>query len=178
MGLEVPFLRPSELATDTSGSYEVLLHALDFYKKNKNYIPDTLILLQATSPFRTGKHIKEALTAYDASCEMLVSVKETKSNPYFTLREEDEKGWLFKSKEGNFTRRQDCPKVYEINGAIYVIDVKVLLKNSLGEFKKVRKYVMDEVNSHDIDTMMDWTLAEVLTKKNELCNNKSKSKRV
>lgn len=165
LGLDVPFLRPEELATDTAGSHEVLIHALDFFKKNKEYTPDTLILLQATSPFRTGNQIKEALALYDNTCEMLVSVKETKSNPYFVLKEEDENGWLVKSKEGNFTRRQDCPTVYEVNGAIYIINVDALQKTKLGELKKVRKYLMDEMSSHDIDTMFDWTIAEIINEK-------------
>jgi len=158
-GLDVPFLRPSHLASDIAGTYEVLLHAIEFYE-NKGYRPDTLILLQPTSPFRTSQHIKEALAQYDSTCEMVVSVKETKSNPYYILREESEEGWLVKSKEGNFTRRQDCPKVYELNGAVYIIEVETLKLKPLHEFKRIRKYEMDEVSSHDIDSMMDWEIAE------------------
>src|SRR6056297_1801952 len=60
LGLKVPFLRPIELATDTASTYDVLLHALNFYE-NKGYCSDVVILLQATSPFRTSKHIREAL---------------------------------------------------------------------------------------------------------------------
>ena len=164
MGLEVPFLRPSTLATDTSGTHEVLLHAIDFYEKS-GYFPDTLVLLQPTSPFRTGKHIKEALALFDDTCDMVVSVKETQSNPYYVLREENEEGWLVKSKQGNFTRRQDCPLVYELNGAIYVCRVDLVKIKQISEFDKVRKYVMDNLNSHDIDTTMDWELAEIIVSK-------------
>jgi CMP-N,N'-diacetyllegionaminic acid synthase len=162
LGQPVPFLRPEHLATDTSGSYEVLLHAIEFYEKTHHYLPDTLILLQVTSPFRNSFHIQEALKLYDENCEMVVSVKESAANPYYTLREENENGWLVKSKEGNFTRRQDCPKVYELNGAIYIINVKTLKQKALGEFTKVRKYLMDEKSSHDIDTPFDWMIAEKL----------------
>lgn len=161
LGLKVPFLRPAELATDTAGTYEVMLHAVHFYEAT-GYFPEVLILLQPTSPFRTEKHINEALALFDQSCEMLVSVKETKSNPYYVLREEDEEGWLVKSKEGNFARRQDCPKVYELNGAIYIIHVETLKSKPIHDFKKVRKYVMDERSSHDIDDMEDFSLAEIL----------------
>ena len=55
LGLQVPFLRPNDLASDTAGTYEVLLHALNHYETT-GYYPDTLILLQATSPFRTVTH--------------------------------------------------------------------------------------------------------------------------
>lgn len=162
-GLKVPFLRPPELATDTAGTYEVLLHAIH-YAESTGYKPDTVILLQPTSPFRTGKHIKEAMALFDDKCEMVVSVKETKANPYYTLREEDNEGWLYKSKEGNYTRRQDCPKVYEINGAIYIIQADALKKRPLHHMQKVMKYLMDELSSADIDSIFDWNYATYIMK--------------
>ena len=163
LGLTVPFIRPAALSTDTASTFEVLLHALEFYE-NREYVADTLVLLQATSPFRTEKHIKEALNEFDESCEMLVSVCETKSNPYYVLKEENSQGWLESSKVGDFTRRQDCPKVYELNGAIYIINVKALKEaKSLSEFTRVKKYVMDEQSSHDIDSPYDWKVAEIIT---------------
>ena len=159
LDLSVPFIRPAELATDYSGTNEVLLYAVNYYE-SKGYIPDTLILLQPTSPFRTAKHLREALNLFDDNCEMVVSVRETKSNPYFILREENDQGWLVKSKKSNFIRRQDCPKVYEINGAIYIVGINVLKEKPMQELYRVRKYLMDEVSSHDIDSMLDWELAE------------------
>lgn len=164
IGLSIPFLRPKHLASDIAGAHEVLLHTLEFYE-NKGYCPDTLVLLQSTSPFRTAQHLNEAVALYDVTCEMVVSVKQTKANPYYVLREENEQGWLVKSKEGNFVRRQDCPKVYEINGAIYIINVEALKSKLIQNFVKVRKYEMDEISSHDIDTFLDWEIAEVLVKK-------------
>ncbi|GAB1448389.1 hypothetical protein MASR2M44_13980 [Bacteroidota bacterium] len=155
------------MASDSAGTYEVLLHAVEFYE-NLGYFPDTIVLLQATSPFRTAKHIQEALSVFDDACEMVVSVKETKSNPYSVLREENEEGWLEKSKQGDFIRRQDSPKVFELNGAIYVIRCTALKTKPLHKFTKVRKYLMDEESSHDIDTPLDWLVAEALIKKNEL----------
>ena len=163
LGLEVPFLRPAELATDTSGTQEVLLHALSFVEGKELY-PETLVLLQPTSPFRNATHIKEALELYNNDLDMVVSVKETKSNPYYVLKEENNLGFLENSKKGEFTRRQDCPKVWELNGAIYVINVQSLKSKQISEFTKVKKYVMDEVSSHDIDTKMDWLLAENIFK--------------
>ncbi len=162
-GIKIPFLRPEELATDTSGSYEVLLHAIDFYEK-KGYKADTLILLQPTSPFRTSLQIQEAMKLFSNKIDMVVSVKETKSNPYYNLFEEEESGYLKKSKESNFNRRQDCPKIWEYNGAIYIINIDTLKKQNLSAFQKVIKYKMDEYSSHDIDTPFDWNLAELKLK--------------
>jgi CMP-N,N'-diacetyllegionaminic acid synthase len=164
LGLSVPFIRPKNLSTDTAGTYEVLLHALNYYE-NLGYFPDVIILLQPTSPFRTSKQIKEALELYTSNIDMIVSVKETKSNPYFVLREENENGFLVKSKDSNNIRRQDVPKVWELNGATYVINTKSLKNNTLNKFEKVKKYEMDEISSHDIDTLYDWELAQFLEKK-------------
>lgn len=160
-GYKVPFLRPKELSRDDSDSRSVLLHSLNFYTK-LNGTPDVVILLQPTSPFRNARHIEEALKLYYNSLDMVVSVKETDSNPYYVLFEETDMGYLRKSKEGNFTRRQDCPKVWEYNGAIYIINVKSLVNNRIGEFEKVIKYEMDAFSSIDIDNELDFMLAEFI----------------
>lgn len=165
LGIKVPSLRPKELASDNAGTYEVLLYEItQLDKKDKFY--DYFIFLQATSPFRTVKQIKEALILYNNNLDMLVSVKETKANPYFVLREEDENGFLVPSKSFTAARRQDAPKVWELNGAIYIINIKTLKEKPINQFTKVKKYVMDELSSLDIDTMMDWVLAENIIKYN------------
>ena len=163
-GLKVPFVRPPELASDTASSQEVLLHALDFYENKLGLLYKKIILLQPTSPLRNAKHISEAYSLWEDNIDMIVSVKESKANPYFNLFEERENGFLMKSKEGNFTRRQDAPKVWEYNGAIYIINVETLKKKHLREFKKIKKYVMPAEYSIDIDTELDWIMAEIIQK--------------
>lgn len=167
-GLKVPFVRPSELATDTAGTYEVLLHALNYYEQQgKTY--DVVILLQNTSPFRTPEQVKEALALYNSNLDMVVSVKECSANPYYCVFEENEYGYLNICKgDGSITRRQDAPKVYEYNGAIYVINPKSLKEMPLYKFTKRIKYVMDEKSSLDLDTMNDWHMAELLISKSSL----------
>lgn len=160
-GLEVPFKRPNFLGTDIAGTYDVLLHALEFYHNTGRGL-DRIILLQVTSPFRTGQHIKEALSLYQPGLDMIVSVKETRANPYFNLFEEDGNGFLVRSKKGNITRRQDCPAVYEYNGAIYIMDVQSLQKGPPLQFSRIKKYVMSEEDSLDIDTPVDWIIAEAI----------------
>lgn len=163
-GLKVPFVRPAELATDSAGTYEVLLHALDFYEKKGNHY-DALVLLQNTSPFRTAEHLKEALKLYTPDVDMVVSVKECAANPYYCVFEENSEGFLHVSKgDGTIYRRQDAPKVYEYNGAIYIINPESLRKQHMHQFKKRVKYVMDEMSSFDLDTMSDWKIAEMIKK--------------
>lgn len=161
-GLKVPFLRPKDLATDTASSRDVLLHALDYFQSVNNVLPDVIVLLQPTSPFRNTLHIKEALDMYNSNLDMVVSVNETKANPYYVLFEEDENGFLKKSKQSDALRRQDVPKVWEYNGAIYLINPKSISDKSISDFDKVVKYEMDEFSSHDIDTVLDWRVAEIL----------------
>ena len=162
MGLKVPFLRPAELAGDKSGTYEVLLHALDYYQ-NQGIDYDTLVLLQPTSPFRTADDITNAIALYSPDIDMVVTVKEAASNPYYNCYETDDEGFLHISKgEGTYTRRQDAPKVWEYNGAVYVINVASLRKMPLGKFPRRRMSIMPAERSVDLDTPIDWLIAEKL----------------
>ncbi len=167
-GLKVPFVRPAELATDTAGTYEVLLHALDFYEKQGRHY-DIVVLLQNTSPFRTPEQVKEALSLYREDVDMVVSVKECAANPYYCVFEENQEGFLHICKgEGNIFRRQDAPKVYEYNGAIYVMNAEVLNTTHMHKMQKRVKYVMDDLSSFDLDTMWDWKMAEMIKKEKML----------
>ncbi len=162
-GIEVPFKRPDELSTDYATSEAVIKHALNFYfEKGANY--DFVVMLQLTSPLRNGKHIQEAINLIDEKTEMIVSVKETSSNPYYVLVEEDKEGFLRLSKDSSFTRRQDCPIVYELNGAIYIMRVNELLNKGMKNLRR-RKYLMDGIYSIDIDTYLDFDIAELILNK-------------
>lgn len=163
-GLKVPFVRPPELATDTAGSYDVIKHALDHYE-NKLQV-DRIVLFQPTSPFRLKKHVDECLSRYSSDCDMLISVKETKANPYQLLYTENENGFIEKlMKGGNYERRQDLPKVYQVNGAIYVYNAASLKQKNIKEFGKIKHYEMPGLNSVDIDEPLDWDWAEFLLEK-------------
>ncbi len=167
-GLKVPFVRPEELATDTAGTYEVLLHALNFYEKEGRHY-DAVLLLQNTSPFRKGEQIKEALKLYTSDVDMVVSVKECAANPYYCVFEENSEGYLHVCKgDGNIFRRQDAPKVYEYNGAIYIMNAEKLKTTHMHKMQKRIKYVMDDLSSFDLDTMWNWKMAEMIKKEKTL----------
>ncbi len=161
-GLKVPFVRPNELATDTAGHHEVILHALDFYgRKGKSY--DNILLLQPTSPFRKKSHIREIISLYESEVDMVVSVKRSKANPYVNMYKENEDGYLepFGKSEKHFTRRQDAPVTWMFNGSVYLINTKSIRKKPLHYFSNIRKYEMSEVYSIDIDTAFDFELCEI-----------------
>ncbi|HAQ65681.1 MAG TPA: acylneuraminate cytidylyltransferase family protein [Bacteroidales bacterium] len=160
MGLPVPFRRPEHLATDIASSRDVILHALSHYETLGKHFK-RFVLLQPTSPLRQPFHIAEAMDLLKPSINGVMSVKSTNANPYFVLFEEDENGFLKKSKTGSFNRRQDCPDVWEANGAVYVYDTE-WYKNTDGSNAKLVKYVMDERYSVDLDTETDWLFAEYM----------------
>ena len=167
-GLKVPFRRPDYLATDHCGSNEVVLHAYSFFvDKGMNY--DAILLLQPTSPFRKVEFLNEAVALYDDSIDMVTSVRSASCNPYYDGFEEDSEGLLTISKgNGIIERRQDAPNVWQQNGSIYVINPKSLMEKGMARFTRIRKYVMDDLHSVDLDNMIDWKFAEFILKEDLL----------
>lgn len=161
-GEVVPFRRPDSLATDTASSYDVIMHALkEFRQRGKEF--ERVVLLQPTSPLRSIDDIKGALSLWHPDIDMVVSVCESRVNPYYNAFETREDGTLVISKgDGRYTRRQDAPKVWEYNGAVYVMTVDSLKRGSMGTFRKILPFVMPSSRSVDLDTPADWIVAEAL----------------
>ena len=165
-GASVPFIRPEYLATDTAGSREVMLHAVDYFsREGKEY--DTIVLLQPTSPLRNPADIQKATDLYEESdVDMVVSVSEARTNPYYNAFETDGEGYLKISKgDGKLTRRQDAPKVWEFNGAIYVIRVSSLREDNISRFKKIKALPTSKETAIDIDEELDFLICEEVLKK-------------
>lgn len=157
--INIHFKRPEILSTDSASSQDVINHALNYFNSlGKTF--DLILLLQPTSPFRADEDYKRIFEIFDSSLDMVVSVKVSKENPYFTLFEEDNEGFLNKSKVSNFERRQDCPDVFTFNGSMYLIKIDAINNSKIGDFKKVKKLVMPEERSVDIDSLADWSLVE------------------
>ncbi len=151
--------RPENLSNDTSGMTDVIEHAINFYKQKKIQFKYVL-LLQPTSPIRIKNDYLNLIKLIDAKTDMVVSVKESKSNPYFNLFEENRSGFLIKSKTGSYHRRQDCPKVFEYNGSMYFFKLNSFIKFGLHSMKNVKKMEMPNERSIDIDDINDWKIAE------------------
>lgn len=164
-GLAVPFLRPAALATDSATTQDAIIHALDFYR-DRGIDYDTVVLLQPTSPLRTVEQIAGAMELYRDGIDMVVSVREAATNPYYNAFETDSDGYLHISKgDGLYTRRQDAPKVWEYNGAIYVISSASLRRMPMGRFPRRVMFPMPAESSVDLDTPLDWLTAESILKK-------------
>ena len=135
LGLEVPFLRPDYLASDTATTSDVIIHALEFYNnQGKKY--DVVVLLQPTSPLRTVQNVKDCLAAYDDTLDMVTTVKE--SSVSAVLCKENQNGFLEQVIGENNVRRQDAAKLYEYNGAVYVINSDAIKEKGLGGFTKIK----------------------------------------
>jgi len=160
-GAEVPFMRPSELAADSSPILGVLCHALDWCEKSGERV-DAMVLLQPTSPLRRAQHISEAVALFvQRHAASVVSVMEVphQFNPLSVLSIEDGVLQSYLKDSPRITRRQDKPKVYARNGpAILVCSPSTLRGGDLYGHDSV-PYLMSATDSVDVDEPEDLELA-------------------
>lgn len=156
-GAEVPFMRPAELAQDASAHIPVIQHALRWIEQEEGVLPEFICLLQPTSPFRTGDHIKAAIhLLHKKNADAVVSVCEAETHP-FMARKIDADGILhpFLEIPEGYLRRQDLPLAYEINGAIYLCRSRIIMEQGTLLPEGALAFVMDNTSSLDIDTPDD-----------------------
>ena len=167
-GLQVPFLRPKNLAKDNSKELDVWKHALKYLKKI-NQFPDILVVLPVTSPLRKTSHINKAIKKFlkDRS-DALISVKEPENNPYFNMvKLKKNKHAQIINNKIKYNRRQDAPKVYSISTICFILKPNFVL-NTSDIFKgKVTTVLFDKKYSIDIDDNYDFEIAKTLFKKNK-----------
>ena len=169
-GCKPPFIRPAALAQDSSTSLEVVEHAITFFEK-QNIFFDAICLLQPTTPFREKGFIDKAIEKFIATnADCLVSVLPIphEYNPHWAF-EERENGLLkiATGEETIISRRQELPKAFHRDGAIYISKTAVIKNGSL--YGKSIAYI--ESNPHyyvNIDNMNDWEKAELLLTKIQL----------
>ncbi|QCH26957.1 cytidylyltransferase domain-containing protein [Clostridium tyrobutyricum] len=163
-GAEVPFLRPRELALDETPGIDPILHAVKCLKdKGCNF--DYVMCLQCTSPFRKYYQIDESIKSlYDEDADSIVSVCESEITPYWMKKIKDGRLKNFMDESIFYARRQDIPKTYRLNGAIYLAKTGILLDIKNWYTENTLPYVMDEISSIDIDNMIDFKFAEFLMK--------------
>ena len=169
-GVEVPFIRPAQLAQDNIPHLPVLEHAVSWLKENQNYWPDAVMLLQPTAPLRRVKHVTEALDLFVKSgADSVVSVSQIPGHfsPYWAVvMDGTGLGRLFTGEpvRDRIGRRQDFPKeTYFHNGAIYLFKPELLFDPGGSNFygEKVVVYPMEAKYSINIDGSDDWFLAEL-----------------
>ncbi len=154
-GCDVPFTRPSHLASDTASSIDVLLHALDQLPRF-----DYVVLLQPTSPLRTAEDIDAAFELMlERGAPSCVSVCEADQSPYWMYKvAAGDKLQRLLSEVNGATRRQDLPPIYVLNGAIYIAQIDWLRANKSILGGETVAYLMPKDRSLDIDTAQDFEI--------------------
>jgi len=169
-GIEVPFMRPAELAEDATPSLPVIQHAVAWVEASA-FRPDAVVILQPTSPLRRAEHIDAAIDLLAATgADSVVTVVEVphQFNPVSVMRIEEGRLVPFLGTQGmTVLRRQDKPRVYARNGAaVYAIRRDILMGGSLFG-QDCRPLEMSPADSVDIDGPTDLVIAEALLRTRE-----------
>ncbi len=160
-GALVPWLRPAELSTDTAGSVDAALHALDWYEKEYGMV-DGILLLQPTSPFRTKETVRKGIELFkENGKQSVLGVSPTHTHPMWTFKMDDDYLVPLMQDHGFLMRSQDLPAAYVVNGCFYLITPE--------ELRDKRSFIVDKIiplliespqEALDIDTEWDFFIAE------------------
>jgi CMP-N,N'-diacetyllegionaminic acid synthase len=165
--IEIPFLRPSRISTDKSSAYHVMNHSLNWLRKQENYIPDVVVLLQSTTPFRTGHHIDSVVSELiksKADCVISITNVEYPANWMLIKNKNNKLNKLINDKD--YSRRQDAPLYYKPSGMVYAYNLNFLLslKGMLPQ-GDTRGVFFDREVSINIDSALDYEIAKTLYQK-------------
>lgn len=162
-GLDVPFLRPAELALDDTPSIAVVQHAVRQMEQAGEYY-DAVCTLQPTTPFRRAEHIDSCihlLQTTDVDSVTTVLAVPTKMNPHWVYFQDDH--GLLRLCTGEtepVSRRQDLPPAYHRDGSVYVTRREVLMLQDSIYGNRLYGYQLNPDESVNIDTPADWLRAE------------------
>lgn len=161
-GGKVPFLRPAELATDDVPVWEVSRHAGEWFAATTGAPPDIIVSLQPTSPLREPEHLDEAIQRLsDSDADALMTVTEAEHSPYKMRVIED--GLLREFLPGRTVgQRQEAPPVYRLNGVAYATRWQAMIETRSLWGRKTLAYALPDDVALNIDTMLEFEIAEFL----------------
>jgi CMP-N,N'-diacetyllegionaminic acid synthase len=169
-GLEVPFIRPANLATDSAPKIPVIRHAVCMAEKLTGNKYDMVIDLDTSAPIRKISDIENSYQLFNRVHPLtLFSVVPAHRNPYFNMVEEDSNGFAHVSKkmEKEYYSRQTAPKVYDMNASIYIYSRDYILdpntKSAISSASII--YEMNELSRYDLDNELDFVYLEYLIEK-------------
>ncbi len=167
-GAEVPFIRPDALAQDDSPEWLVWRHALDYLLENHSARIDGLVVIPPTAPLRSVHDVDACLDEFEkGDVDTVITVSEAHRSPYFNMVVNDEQGYssLVIMPVNEITRRQNAPLVFDMTTVAYVVRPQFVY-DSDGIFSgRVRSVCIPQERALDIDTMLDFKIAECLIKK-------------
>lgn len=164
-GASVPFIRPSELSGDEIGLEPVIVHTIEWLKKNDGYVPDIAILFPLTNPLKLPEHIDQAVELMEKTeVDSVVSVSEAtgNNNPYWILKENNDGSvrlFTGESLKKIIVRSQDLPKCYSRNDVLYAFRPKNLYENPSNLYgDNIKLLNISEMYYADINTPEDWSV--------------------
>ena len=162
-GAETPFLRPKKLATSSAKTVEVLMHTLDFFEK-KSCQFDLIMLLQPTSPLRKAEDIDGAIRLlFRKNARAIVSVCPVEHHPFWcNILNRNDGMRNFSTSLAVSKNRQELPKYFRLNGAIYLAYTSLFRKDKTFITTGTYAYKMPQERSVDIDTELDFKFAQFL----------------
>jgi CMP-N-acetylneuraminic acid synthetase len=164
-GAEVPFVRPDELARDNTPEWHAWRHALNYLLDKDGALPEIMVSVPATAPLRLPLDIDNCLDEYEKSdSDIIITVTDAHRSPYFNMVKENADGTvgLVIPPQTALVRRQDAPEVFDITTVAYVVRSEFVMSNG-GAFEgKVRHVYVPPERSIDIDTLLDFNIAECL----------------
>lgn len=170
-GEEVPFMRPQELAEDESPKRPVIQHAVKKMEEITGKDYEFIVDIGVTTPLREPQDIEDCFQVVVNNEEVTNSytVCEAERNPYFNMVERTEDGYARLSKDsgGEVTRRQDAPKVYEMNASVYTYEKEFLMNTDSVHDGKAKVSVMPRERSIDIDSKLDLKIARCLAEQRD-----------
>jgi CMP-N,N'-diacetyllegionaminic acid synthase len=170
LGAQVPFMRPGELASDMSQSAPVVVHAMKEMEEIKGYRYHAIMMLQPTSPLRTSDHIEKALELFfSQECDSVVSVASVGGVHPFRMKKLVGDQLVNYIDQGfwDMRPRQVLPDIYIRNGSIYMIRRDILIEKGQLIGKKCLGLVMSDEESVNIDSPLEFKLAELLFKEKD-----------
>ncbi|HYN20129.1 MAG TPA: acylneuraminate cytidylyltransferase family protein [Thermoanaerobaculia bacterium] len=166
LGLEVPFLRPAELALDDTPTLPVVQHAVAELERSGDTF-EAVCLLQPTSPFRRPEDIDgcvELLEAEDLDAVISVLPVPPEHNPHWVyFRDGEGLLRLATGEDQPIPRRQELPPAFHRDGAVYVVKREIVMQENSLYGRRLGGYVMPEPDRNlNLDTLADWDRAESL----------------
>lgn len=175
-GAETPFMRPARLAMDTSPEWLAWQHAINEIQKENSRQFDVFVSIPATSPLRVPEDIDACIDELlRGDADIVITIKKSERNPFFNMVTLDESGYARVVIRNRFTveRRQDCPMVYDVATVAYAARPDYILHSKSLFEGKVRTVEIPPERAVDIDTELDFRIAEFLEKERQ--NNEYKT---
>jgi len=164
-GAEVPFIRPEQLATDSSPELLSWRHALQYLKEDTGSLPEIMVSLPATAPLRSIIDINNCLDEYEKDLsDIVITVTDSHRSPYFNMVSQNSDGTygLVCPPTSVINRRQDAPVVYDMATVCYVVNSEYIMSHDSIFDGQVRAVHVPIHRAIDVDTLLDFQVAEVL----------------